>query len=217
MDLAPAPNALAKRLKDQFAPAYLTLASIIQGVAISALVMRVEATYERFALADWLLAAATLGAFFLVWYEYLMQALAYVWMPTLLDSLIPFAFLVAELFMAHFVYGNQRAWLLATGIGFAVGIAAWGTVRMQARTQAEENRGVLGAVGALARGRLALTVVPVAFCFLAWAVYDVLGLGNVPIVVALVALAGIAAAVGGTVPYWKGVLAYARGEQQEAA
>jgi hypothetical protein len=29
-------------------------------------------------------------AFFGVWHEYLMQALAFVWMPTLLDSVVPF-------------------------------------------------------------------------------------------------------------------------------
>ena len=103
------------RLLSQFAPAYLTLTSIIQGVALSALVIRVEGNSDHFGPANWLLAAATLLTFLLVWHEYLMQALAYVWMPTLLDSAIPFAFLVAELFMAHFVYGDQRAWLLATG------------------------------------------------------------------------------------------------------
>src|SRR5438270_417065 len=93
MNQAQTPESVATRMKDQFAPAYLTLTSIIQGVALSTLVIRVEATSERFTAADWLLAAATLLTFLVVWHEYLMQALAYVWLPTLLDSVVPFGFL----------------------------------------------------------------------------------------------------------------------------
>ncbi len=102
-------EAVGKRLLDQFAPAYLTLTSIIQGAAVPTLAARVEATSAHFGAADWLLSIVTFLVFVLIWHEYLMQALAYVWMPTLLDSLVPFAFLAAELFAAHFVYGNQRA------------------------------------------------------------------------------------------------------------
>jgi hypothetical protein len=50
---------VAQRLKSQFAPAYLTLASIIQGVALTALVVRVEATYPGFNAVAWLLAVTT--------------------------------------------------------------------------------------------------------------------------------------------------------------
>jgi hypothetical protein len=61
-----------------------------------------------------------------------------------------------ELFMAHFVVGNQRAWLLATGIAFGVGIVASGTSRVQTRSYLQENRGVLGAVAGPSGARLAL-------------------------------------------------------------
>ena len=213
MESVPTPETVAARLKGQFAPAYLTLTSIIQGVAISTLVARIEATSSRFDAADWLLATATFLAFLLVWHEYLMQALAYVWMPTLLDSLVPFAFLVAELFAAHFVYGNQRAWLLAAGVAFAVGIAAWGNTASQARSHADENRGVLRAVGSMVQVRLAFLVALAVLYLGAWALYDVLGLHHVRLAVALCALAGIVAAVGATVPYWNRMLAYARGER----
>lgn len=50
----------------------------MQGVLISALVVRVEATYTHFETADWLLTAVTLLAFLLIWHEYLMQALAFI-------------------------------------------------------------------------------------------------------------------------------------------
>jgi hypothetical protein len=210
---AQSPATVATRLKDQFAPAYLTLTSIIQGVALSTLVIRIEATSERLDAADWLLAAATLLAFLVVWHEYLMQALAFVWMPTLLDSVVPFGFLVAELFMAHFVYGNQRAWLLTTGAGFGVGIVAWGTTHLQTRSYVQENRGVLGAVAGLARLRLALTLAPLVLYLGAWALYDALRLGQARTLIAALALVAMGVVISGSVPYWNRVLAYAHDGQ----
>ena len=200
------------RLLSQFAPAYLTLSSIIQGVALSALVIRVEGNSDHFAPANWLLATATLLAFLLVWHEYLMQALAYVWMPTLLDSVIPFAFLVAELFMAHFVYGDQRAWLLAAAIGFSFGLAAYALRRSQTYRHQQDNAGVVRAIRGFAGPRLAFSVAPAVTFLLAWALYDVLGLGRIPIAVAAGAVVVVVSAILGTVPYWRQVLAYARNQ-----
>ena len=62
MTSPPAPERVAQRLKEQFAPAYLTLTSIIQGVALTALVVRVEALYPRFGAVDWVLAVADASA-----------------------------------------------------------------------------------------------------------------------------------------------------------
>src|SRR6266540_4359542 len=83
MEANPGHEALGDRLRGQFAPAYLTLTSIIQAAAVTALAARVELASAEFDAADWLLAAATFLAFILIWHEYLMQALAYVWLPTL--------------------------------------------------------------------------------------------------------------------------------------
>ncbi|HEV8193533.1 MAG TPA: hypothetical protein VGP82_18890, partial [Ktedonobacterales bacterium] len=204
-------EAVATRLKEQFAPAYLTLTSIIQAVALSALVVRVEATYERFNAADWLLVIATLLAFLLIWHEYLMQALAYVWLPTLLDSLVPFAYLVVELFTAHLAYGDQRIWLLSVGIGFIVGVISWGTASIQSRAHASENRGVLEVVQATARARIYFNLVPCVLFLGGWALYDVLDLAQLQFVIALLAALLIALRIAATVPYWNRVLNYAHG------
>src|SRR5262249_52117688 len=206
------PESVATRLREQFAPSYLTLTSIIQGVALSTLVIRVEGTFEHFDAADWLLAAATLLAFLLVWHEYLMQALAFVWMPTLLDSLVPFAFLVTELFLAHLVYGNQRVWLLAAALAFAVGILAYAVRRSQTYRNSRDNAGVVHAIRDYAALRFVLTVAPL-FLFLAmWALSDLLGLGRARIAIAALAFVLVVAVIAGTVPYWQRVLAYARTE-----
>ncbi|HEY7339489.1 MAG TPA: hypothetical protein VH591_01290 [Ktedonobacterales bacterium] len=203
------PTSVAARLRGQFAPAYLTLTSIIQGVALSTLVIRVEGMSEHFGVANWLLATATLLAFLLVWHEYLMQALTYVWMPTLVDSAVPFGILVAELFLAHFVYGNERVWFLIAGLAFVFGIVAWGTTR--AHTQ--ENAELLKAVRGVSPMRTLPSVVSIVLFLGIWALYDVLGLGRISGLVAAIAVLVIVGVLATTVPYWNRVLAYARREE----
>lgn len=202
------PASVAARLRGQFAPAYLTLTSIIQGVALSTLVIRVEGMSDHFTLANWLLAIATLLAFLLVWHEYLMQALAYVWMPTLIDSAVPFGILVAELFLAHFVYGNERVWFLIAAIAFALGIVAWGTTRVHI----QENAELLKAVRGVAPVRALPSVVTITLFLGIWALYDVLGLEQASGLVAAIAALVIVGVLATTVPYWNRVLAYARQE-----
>jgi len=214
MDMKPAPEIVSQRLKSQFAPAYLTLTSIIQGVALAVLAARVEATYAQFDATDWLLTIATFLAFVTLWHEYLMQALAFVWLPTLLDSLVPFAFLASELFAAHFVYHGLRNWLLALCFSFIVGGAALLLTLTQSRLLREENRDIVRALKPQRRLRTALTAVIIVVSLCAWALYDVLRLGQVQFVVALVALVGIIVFLGSSVPYWNRILAYSRGEYQ---
>jgi hypothetical protein len=210
-----ASKAVGERLKAQYAPAYLTLTSIIQGAVITTLVARVEATSTGFTTANWLLVATTFLSFVLLWHEYLIQALAYVWMPSLVDSLVPFAFLAVELFVAHFVYGNPRAWLLTASIAYAIGVVASRATTVQARGQSSDNQGVLRAVGSILPARLALTAGLAVLGLAAWALYDVLRLGQHPLAVAVVALIAVAVTLGSTIPYWNRVLAYARSERNE--
>jgi hypothetical protein len=213
----PAPaQQLAARLKSQYTPAFLTLTSIIQGVAFTTLVGRVEPNAAHFTAADWLISAATFVGFVLIWHEYLMQALAFVWIPTLLDSLVPFAFLAAELFMAHLVYGNPRAWLLAAACAWAVGLAVWATNFTEARIPSSENRDLLAAVAAHLRPRFILNLALFLIYLLAWAGYDFLHLGDAPLAVGIVALLLHIFFLLNSSPYWNRVLAYARGEAPPA-
>jgi len=217
MDMKPAPEMISQRLKGQLAPAYLTLTSIIQGVAFAFLAARVESTYTQFDTTDWLLTIATFVSFLTLWNEYLMQVLMYVWVPTLVDSLVPFAFLASELFAAHFVYNGLRNWLLSLGLAFIVGMVASLVTTMQARSLPEENRDLARALTPLNWVRAALSMVILVLCLAAWALYDVLRLEQVQIVVALVALVAIIVFLGSSVPYWNRVLAYARGEYRKVA
>lgn len=122
--------------------------------------------------------------------------------------------LACELFLAHFVYQDLRNWLLTPGLTCVVGAAAHLVTTMQARTLAEENRDVARVLEPHRRYRAVFVTVIVIFCLCLWALYDVLHLGQVRLVIALVALIVVGGFVGSTVPYWNRVLAYAQGEHE---
>lgn len=204
---------VTERLKGQFAPAHLTLASIIQGVALSALVIRVESTYTSFDAVAWLLTAATFLVIVDIWHEDLMMVVAYVWLPTLLDSLIPFGFGAAELFLTHFVYGNVRGWLLAYAACYLVGAAAWAVQNQQSRLLGNENRTIKDVLAVQDRLRGSFAVALAVLCLLAWALYDVLHLGEIQLIVAILALISCGAFLASSVPGWNRLLVYARSER----
>jgi len=209
----PPGDAVSARLTGQFAPAYLTLASIIQGVALSALALRVEATYAGFDAAAWLLTLATFLIFLVVWHEYVLQVLAFVWLPTMLDTVVPFAFLAAELLLAHCVYRDLRLWLLALGLVGVAGMAAGLVSTLQTRAF-PENHALVRALAPHHRVHWVLNAAIVVLSLGAWALYDALDLGQAQLGVALVAVASALTWIGGVVPYGKHLRAYARGDRR---
>jgi predicted MFS family arabinose efflux permease len=144
-----------------------------------------------------------------IWHEYLMTVLSHVWLPGLLDSLVPFAFLVSELLMVHFVGENLRGWLLGYGL---VGVAAWAQRNLGIRQFADEERDVPLALAARHWYRGALAVAVTAFGLLGWLLYDALGLESAQLAVAVAGLAGVVVIIASSVPMWNEILRYARGE-----
>ena len=214
MKMKPAPEQVSQRLKDQFAPAYLTLTSITQGVGLAFLAPRVEATYVHFDAADWLLTIATFILYLVVWQEYVMQILAFVWVPTILDALVPFAFLACELFLSHFVYHDLRNWLLTFGLIGIVGAAAQFVTITQTRAFVEENRDMVRTVKLHGRYRGIFVGISSVINLCLWALYDALHLEQIHLVVASIALVMVVGFVLSTIPYWNQVLVYANGERQ---
>ena len=141
-----------------------------------------------------------------------MMVLAYVWLPTLLDSIVPFAFVATELFLAHFVYGNVRGWLLAYAGCYLVGIAAGVLTSAQVRKLAEENRIVHNRLASYDRFRGVLVVILAALSLLAWALYDVLRLEQVQLIVALVAFVGCIIFISSSIPFWNQFLDFVLGK-----
>jgi hypothetical protein len=214
---SPTPEVIRQRLTGPFTTAYLTLASIIQGVALTALVSRVEATYGSFAVADWVLSTTTLLVILIVWHAYLRQALLYTWLPTFLDSLVPFAVVVVELFLAHLVYQTEQAWLLAYGGFYLIGLAAWFYQNRQVQTADYESRRIDRLLEWHDRVQGLILAVLAVLSLAAGALYDVLGLGQVRLGVALGALVAGCVYLGRSVPAWNRLLTYARRGSERGA
>jgi hypothetical protein len=211
--LMPPSERVAQRLTDLFAPTYLTLISIIQGVALAFLAQRIEATGPHFDASDWLLTSATFLLYLVVWQEYVMQILAFVWVPTLLDAAVPFAFLAGELFLAYFVDHDPRAWLLTLGLLGVVGTLAHVLTLAQTRAFEDENRDVARAVSAPRMARAAVLGLSTAGCLALWAFYDVVSIPHLRLIVGMGALLAVGVFVASTIPYWNRVVAYARSKQ----
>jgi hypothetical protein len=161
---------------------------------------------------EWLLAVATFLVCVDIWHEYLMTVLSHVWLPGLLDSLVPFAFLVTELLMVHFVGEDLRGWLLGYGLVALVGVAAWAQRNLRIRQFADEERDLPLALATRHWYRGALAVAVTAFGLLGWLLYDPLGLESAQLAVATAALVGVVAIIASSVPMWNQILRYARGE-----
>lgn len=108
---------LGARLLDLFPALYLTLASIIQGVAFSYLLGAVHDHLDHLTLLVALRAIASLELIAAVWSLYAIWAFALVWYPNVLDALIPFAYGAAEVLLCLAIGENMARWL-----GFAVSV-----------------------------------------------------------------------------------------------
>jgi hypothetical protein len=212
METPPGPERISRRLREQFAPAYLAISGLVQVLVLDALITKVEGDYLHYGAVEWLVAVATFLVCVDIWHEYLMTVLSHVWLPGLLDSLVPFAFLVTELLMVHFVGEDLRGWLLGYGLVALIGVAAYAQRNLRIRQFADQDRDLPLALvtGHWYRGALAVTVT--AFGLLGWLLYDALGLDSARLAVAVAGLVGVVAIIASSVPMWNQILRYARGE-----
>jgi hypothetical protein len=83
---------------------------------------RVEATASSFTPSDWVLATASLVVIEAIWRKNLMMVRTNIWLPTLVDSGVPFGLVVTEVFMVHFLSADHRVWPLGYAAAYAVGV-----------------------------------------------------------------------------------------------
>jgi hypothetical protein len=212
MEPTPGPERISRRLREQFAPADLAITGLVQVLVLDALISKVEDNYTDYGVVDWLVTAATFLVCVDIWHEYLMTVLSHVWLPGLLDSLVPVAFLVTELLMVHFVGDDLRGWLLGYGLVALVGVAAWAQRTLRIRQFADEERDLPLALVTRHWYRAALAVAVTAYGLLGWLLYNPLGLDSAQLAVAAAGLVGVLAIIASSVPMWNQILRYARGE-----
>jgi hypothetical protein len=93
---------------------YLTLTSMIQSLAMGYLLTSIDFTAVP-PIADVLQIVATFMLIVLVWHEYAISTMLFIWVVDLWDSLIPFVFGFTEVFMIVCVRGTTGLTVAAAG------------------------------------------------------------------------------------------------------
>jgi len=103
---------LVSRLESSFRDVYLQLLSIIQGVAFGFLATITLSRRSSLNAVEWWALLASLVLVLTVWQDYMVGSTAFAWIPTLLDTIIPFGLGVAEFAMIAFAVGPTRDFLI---------------------------------------------------------------------------------------------------------
>lgn len=131
---------LIHRLESSFRDIYLQLLSVIQGVAFGFLAATSLSNRERLGIAQWLALLVCFFGILVIWQEYMIGATAFAWIPTVLDTIIPFSLGLGEFFVIAFATGSTRTFLLVLAIAWLSGVVAQGNYWFHARRGFEINR-----------------------------------------------------------------------------
>ncbi len=161
---------ISGRITGSFGTNYLTLISIIQSAAIGYLATIVLDKWLYLCLSQRILSLANFLIFVAVWNEYAMGATCLIWIPDLKDSLIPFFFGALEFTVVQLAVSNESHWYLAMGVFWALGIGAYANMFLSAKRReiADQNEGILVALGVHTVFAYVYCCVASIFFFLAW-------------------------------------------------
>jgi hypothetical protein len=131
---------LLRRVEDSFRELYLILVSIVQGVALGFLAFTVTSEYEDYGLIEWVRTTNGFLVVVLIWQEYMIASVAFAWVPTLLDSLLPFALGIAEISLILAIKRSPLSYSLLAATVYAIGFVASCNYLYHARRGFEKNR-----------------------------------------------------------------------------
>ncbi len=130
-----------------FTSVYLTNISIIQGSVFAYFGVVIADHYHELSFCQWSLVLSTAMLYVATWHEYIFTVSLVSWIPTIKDSIGPYALGAAEVALVHAVPEGLEAWSWA---GVAFGVVAvlvifhtnWRLVK-----DADENRHLLAIIG----------------------------------------------------------------------
>lgn len=122
---------LFRSMTQNFTGVYLTMLSIIQGVALTDLSNIVFSNHTRFTVVDWLQVAVMLWSFVYIWNHFMGDALMSRWIPDLEDAALLFGTGVFEIVANHAILWGVTAWLATLAIMLLVWSAGTNYIRHQ--------------------------------------------------------------------------------------
>jgi len=131
---------LKQRLKDSFSLVYLTLLSVIQGVALADLALIVGAGYQQFTVVRWLLVLVNFGMVISVWHTFTIHITLWSWIPDLRDAIVPFMIGAIELIFNHTISLSLSVWLFIVAIIASTATLAIWYVGQRAKEESENTK-----------------------------------------------------------------------------
>jgi hypothetical protein len=124
---------LLSHLKDSFTSIYLTVLSIVQGVALTTLAVVVADGYTQFTPVQWALVLLTFLILIIIWNHVTTDAMTWTWIPDFRDSAIPFLLGAFELYQAFAIVAGLGPWLFGMAAGATLAVLEFFHVGRQVR------------------------------------------------------------------------------------
>ncbi|MGN9913382.1 hypothetical protein ACTMTJ_38165 [Phytohabitans sp. LJ34] len=113
-----------KRVENSFRDIYLTLISIIQGVALGFLVQAVGTDYRHIGADRAGRTAAIFILIVIIWQEYVIGSTMYAWIPRTIDALVPFLLGAGQGLMIAALDGTITEFLFFYTCTIGIGVVA---------------------------------------------------------------------------------------------
>jgi len=130
-----------------FTSVYLTIISIIQGSVFAYFSVVIADHYRELSFYQWSLTLSTAMLYVATWHEYIFTVSLVSWIPTIKDSIGPYALGAAEVALVHAVPEGLEAWSWA---GVAFGVVAVLVIfhtNWRLSKDADDNKHILAILG----------------------------------------------------------------------
>jgi hypothetical protein len=124
---------LLSHIKDSFTSIYLTVLSIVQGVALTSLAVVVADGYSEFTPVQWALVVLTFLILIIVWNHVTTDAMTWTWIPDFRDSAIPFLLGAFALYQTFAIVAGLGPWLFGMVVGATCAVVEFFHVGRQVR------------------------------------------------------------------------------------
>jgi hypothetical protein len=205
-------NETLARVEHSFKDVYLQLLSVIQGLALSGLAFAVSTAYQHLALAEWLRVVVVFLVIVAAWQEYMVGATVFAWVPTVLDSMVPFILGAVEFALASVIASPMVAYLMMMSVTSATGLAAYANYAYHAHRGFPSNASSYHFFHPHVRFGLIVCTAATVFNTLLWLaawVFKLHGASDEIILAVLTALMPVSL-IAHFIPHWNGAIKRAR-------
>lgn len=127
------------RIKGSFASVYLSLTSIIQAAVFAYLIFILDTHFSELHFSNIIPLICSFLLIVITWNEYMMGATAFVWIPRLIDSFIPFILGIFELLVCRFAVTSSTSWFFFVSVFGLIAALAYSNMYRSAKQHAENK------------------------------------------------------------------------------